>query len=116
MFVKVPYLLHDIASFKDTFRLIILLLVQIGKGEMESGRKRVPIVVYVYQTNLEQFQLSSRSNYCHFIAVLKIALLEQNWKAFFVSFQLFSKFDKMLVFGNILMIAYTLLQLPTDAK
>ena len=41
---KAPYLLHDGASFADSFRLIILLLVQIGKGEMASGRRRLPIV------------------------------------------------------------------------
>ena len=57
-------------------------------------------LVYVYKTSLEQFQVSSRLNYCFFVAVLTIALPEQKWKTFFVALQLFSNFDKMLVFRN----------------
>ena len=53
----------------------------------------------MYQTNLQQFQVCSRSNYC-IVAVVTIALLEQKWKTFVAAFQLFSKFDKMLVFRN----------------
>ena len=50
--------------------------------------------------SLEQFQVSSRLNYCFFVAVLTIALPEQKWKTFFVALQLLSNFDKMLVFRN----------------
>ena len=85
------------------FRLsrIILLLFQIGKKrdgkwENKSANRRL----YVYQRNLEQFQVSSRSNCWCFVAVLTIAPLEQKWKTFVAAFQLFSKFDKMLVFRN----------------
>ena len=54
----------------------------------------------MYQTNLEQFQLSSRLNYWCFVADLMISLLEQKWKTFFEGFQLFLKFTKMLVFRD----------------
>ena len=85
-FCKALYLLVDVPSFEDTFRRIILLLVQIGKkrdvkGEKKSAYRRL----YVYQTNLEQFLVSSRLNYCFFVAVLTIALPEQKWKTFFCS-------------------------------
>ena len=69
-------LLNDGPSFKDTFRRIILLLVQIrkkrdGKREKKSAYRKL----YVYQTNLEQFQVSSCLNYWCFVADLTISLL-----------------------------------------
>ena len=100
-FCTALYLLDDVPSFKDTFRRIILLLAQIGKKrDAKREKKSAYRSLYVYQTNLEQFQVSSRLNYWFFAAVLTIALPEQKWKTFFVALQQFSNFDKMLVFRN----------------
>ena len=66
----------------------------------QTGEEECLSLVYVYKTSFEQFQVSSRLNYWFFVAVLTIALPEQNWKTFFVALQLFSNFDKMLVFRN----------------
>ena len=38
------YLLDDVPSFENTFRRIILPLVQIGRREMANGKIRVPIL------------------------------------------------------------------------
>jgi len=62
-FCKALYLLDDGQSFEDTFRRIILLLVQIGKkGDAKREKKSAYRRLYVCQTNLEQFQVSSRLN------------------------------------------------------
>ena len=89
-FGKTLYLLDDVPSFEDTFRRIILLLFQIGKkrdGKWEN--KSAYRWLYVYQRNLEQFQVSSRSNYWCFVTVLTIALLQTKMENICCSFPAF---------------------------
>ena len=81
------YLLDDGPSFKDTFRRIILLLVQIGKKrDGKREKKSAYLKLYVYQTNLEQFQVSSRLNYWCFVADLTISLLSTKMENIFRRF------------------------------